>query len=230
MESATYWQQLFTQALRITQRWRAEQTRSERVLAAAVEFQSRLRLLSRTAPSASTPCVLAELPDAVALLRGKHLRGLENIMASLRDSVAVFAGLHADLVGLHVRHCPQLQNSARPSTTRRAVTVCQRPLIPLARRPVRGGSMAARQPTRRRRLQWSAPAAARWNSRYSFRRRGSASTGCVYHSHIVHTPCTHHACTAHKPRTRHVHTRHVHTRHVHTHHAHTMHAPSISCR
>ena len=107
MESATYWQQLFTQALRVTQRWRAEHTRSEGVLAAAAEFQSRLRLLSRTGPGAGAgagaPCVLAQLPDALALLRGKHLRGLENIMAALRESVAVFAGLHAELTALHVR-------------------------------------------------------------------------------------------------------------------------------
>ena len=109
MESATYWQQLFTQALRVTQRWRAEHTRSEGVLAAAAEFQSRLRLLSRTGPGAGAgagagaPCVLAQLPDALALLRGKHLRGLENIMAALRESVAVFAALHAKLAALHVR-------------------------------------------------------------------------------------------------------------------------------
>ena len=107
MESATYWQQLFTQALRVTQRWRAEHTRSEGVLAAAAEFQSRLRLLSRTGPDAGAgagaPCVLAQLPDAMALLRGKHLRGLENIMAALRESVAVFAALHAELAALHVR-------------------------------------------------------------------------------------------------------------------------------
>ena len=105
MESATYWQQLFTQALRVTQRWRAEHTRSEGVLAAAAEFQSRLRLLSRTGAGAGAgaPCVLAQLPHAVALLRGKHLRGLENIMAALRESVAVFAALHAELAALHVR-------------------------------------------------------------------------------------------------------------------------------
>mmetsp|Transcript_20117 Transcript_20117/g.41042 ORF Transcript_20117/g.41042 Transcript_20117/m.41042 type:complete len:209 (-) Transcript_20117:88-714(-) len=101
MESATYWQQLFTQALRVTQLWQAEQARSEGVLTAAAEFQSRLRLLSRTGPSVSTPCILAELPDAVALLRGKHLRGLENIMAALRESIAVFAALHKELAGLH---------------------------------------------------------------------------------------------------------------------------------
>ena len=118
MESATYWQQLFTQALRITQRWRAEHTRSEGVLAAAAEFQSRLHLLSRTGPSvgagAGAPCVLAQLPDALALLRGKHLRGLENIMAALRESVAVFASLHAELAALHVRQ-PNPNPSPSPS-------------------------------------------------------------------------------------------------------------------
>ena len=126
MESATYWQQLFTQALRITQRWRAEHTRSEGVLAAAAEFQSRLHLLSRTGPGAgagagaSAPCVLAQLPDALALLRGKHLRGLENIMAALRESVAVFAALHAELAALHVR-LPNPNPSPNPKANRRVL-------------------------------------------------------------------------------------------------------------
>ena len=124
MESATYWQQLFTQALRITQRWRAEHTRSEGVLAAAAEFQSRLHLLSRTGPGAGAgagaPCVLAQLPDALALLRGKHLRGLENIMAALRESVAVFASLHAELAALHVRlPNPNPSPSPNPKANRR---------------------------------------------------------------------------------------------------------------
>ena len=126
MESATYWQQLFTQALRITQRWRAEHTRSEGVLAAAAEFQSRLHLLSRTGrgasagAGASAPCVLAQLPDALALLRGKHLRGLENIMAALRESVAVFAALHAELAALHVRQPnPSPSPSPNPKANRR---------------------------------------------------------------------------------------------------------------
>jgi len=124
MESATYWQQLFTQALRITQRWRAEHTRSEGVLAAAAEFQSRLHLLSRTGPGAGAgagaPCVLAQLPDALALLRGKHLRGLENIMAALRESVAVFAALHAELAALHVRQPnPSPSPSPNPKANRR---------------------------------------------------------------------------------------------------------------
>ena len=124
MESATYWQQLFTQALRITQRWRAEHTRSEGVLAAAAEFQSRLHLLSRTGPGAGAgagaPCVLAQLPDALALLRGKHLRGLENIMAALRESVAVFAALHAELAALHVRQpSPSPSPSPNPKANRR---------------------------------------------------------------------------------------------------------------
>ena len=136
MESATYWQQLFTQALRITQRWRAEHTRSEGVLAAAAEFQSRLHLLSRTGPGAgagtgaSAPCVLAQLPDALALLRGKHLRGLENIMAALRESVAAFAALHAELAALHVR-LPRARTRRPPTTpsTARARIAAARPSL-----------------------------------------------------------------------------------------------------
>jgi hypothetical protein len=184
MESATYWQQLFTQALRVTQRWRAEHTRSEAVLAAAAEFQSRLRLLSRTGPGAGAgagagaPCVLAQLPDALALLRGKHLRGLENIMAALRESVAVFAALHAELTALHVRlpWAPTPRPPPPPRARRRRR--CAHGRRPHLRcRSARDGSMAVRPPTRRPRSQWLAPAAVRWSSRCSCRLRGSASAG-----------------------------------------------------
>ena len=96
-DSATYWRTLFTQAVGVTRRWRAEQARSEGVISAAAEFSSRLRTLSRPA---SVPAPLLELPDAVTLLRAKHLRGLENIMAALRASVATFAKLHTELAEL----------------------------------------------------------------------------------------------------------------------------------
>ena len=184
MESATYWQQLFTQALRVTQRWRAEQARSEGVLAAAAEFQSRLRLLSRTGPDAGAgagagaPCVLAQLPDAMALLRGKHLRGLENIMAALRESVAVFAALHAELTALHVR-LPRAPTLRPPLHHARAPRRCcaHGRRHHLRCRSARGGSMAVRPPTHRRRSQSLAPVAVRWSSRCSCRLRGSASAG-----------------------------------------------------
>lgn len=95
-DSATYWRTLFTQAVGVTRRWRAEQAKSEGVISVAAEFSSRLRTLS----TSSVPAPLLELPDAVTLLRAKHLRGLENIMAALRESVATFAALHAELAEL----------------------------------------------------------------------------------------------------------------------------------
>ena len=170
MESATYWQQLFTQALRITQRWRAEHTRSEGVLAAAAEFQSRLHLLSRTGPGAGAgagagaPCVLAQLPDALALLRGKHLRGLENIMAALRESVAVFASLHAELAALHVRQPnPNPNPSPNPKANRRVLEQTNPRRLGCSQ-PCTCGSLAAlhvRLPRARTRRPPTAPSTAR---------------------------------------------------------------------
>ena len=168
MESATYWQQLFTQALRITQRWRAEHTRSEGVLAAAAEFQSRLHLLSRTGPGAGAgagaPCVLAQLPDALALLRGKHLRGLENIMAALRESVAVFASLHAELAALHVRQPnPNPNPSPNPKANRRVLEQTNPRRLGCSQ-PCTRGSLAAlhvRLPRARTRQPPTAPSTAR---------------------------------------------------------------------
>jgi hypothetical protein len=42
---ASYWRETFAEALRISGSWAAEQTRTEAVLAALLEFHSRLMLL-----------------------------------------------------------------------------------------------------------------------------------------------------------------------------------------
>lgn len=99
---ASYFAPIFSSALAITRKWSAEQTRCEGVFSAILEFHGRLRLLApESAEDEAVVGVLAKLPNAVPLLRAKHVRGLERLMSALRESVARYEALHAELSELH---------------------------------------------------------------------------------------------------------------------------------
>ncbi len=97
---ATYFAGELGTALSVVRKWEAEQARGASLLAAAQEFHERLLLLGRDAEPALLG-VLAEVPDAAARLRAKHVRGLENIAAGMHEALNRFESLHRELAELH---------------------------------------------------------------------------------------------------------------------------------
>ena len=98
-----YWRDVFTRALEAVRQWSAEHARGERMLIAFADFNERLRWLGSSSAGACPEAlgVLARFDDAVPLLRGKHARGMENLLAGLRESGARFQSLHETIASLH---------------------------------------------------------------------------------------------------------------------------------
>ena len=96
---ASFFRETFSKALKITQRWSAEQSRCETILTSLLEFHGRMALLED--PDTTALRALAGEADAVELLHAKHVRGLENLMRGLREGVGRFEALHGELGELH---------------------------------------------------------------------------------------------------------------------------------
>ena len=109
-----YWQATFTSALKVRQKWATEQALGETILVALIEFHGRLRLLASSSDRACPEVfgVLLDFPGALRQLRGKHLRGMENLMAALSGCIARFQTLHAELAELHAGSWQRFAQSA----------------------------------------------------------------------------------------------------------------------
>ena len=92
---ASYWGDVFKQALSISSRWAAEQARTLAMLSAFTEFHERLQMMERT--SDETLAKRKAIADAWPLLRMKHVRGMENLLAALHSSTSQMESLRGSL-------------------------------------------------------------------------------------------------------------------------------------
>ena len=97
---AAFLTEAFADSLKITNKWAAEQERSESLFAALIDFHARLQLLGR---GAGTSAVLrafqagSGLEEVPELLHARHVRGLENLMAALHKSASRFESHHSEI-------------------------------------------------------------------------------------------------------------------------------------
>ena len=95
---ASFFADVFSKLTALSKRWSAEQTKSESLFAALLEFHGRLLTLTADSP---LPPSLDHLEDAAPLLRARHVHGLENILAALRKSTDKFTALRAEISEVH---------------------------------------------------------------------------------------------------------------------------------
>lgn len=107
----SYWGEIFRDAARISRAWAAEQARTEAILAALLEFHSRLVQLGpwipRVRPEPYGALLRAE-PNSDGLgciseLRARHERGRSNLLRALQESVNKFSIFQQDFAQLHGR-------------------------------------------------------------------------------------------------------------------------------
>ena len=97
---ASFFADIFVRIAALSRRWEAEQSKSERLFSALLEFHDRLHLLSVGEPLSEYSAMKGQ-EDLVPLLRGKHVRGLENILAALRKSARAFESMRAEISEVH---------------------------------------------------------------------------------------------------------------------------------
>ena len=122
---ASYWCDIFTQALTVTRQWAAEQAKADAIFTAAIEFHGRLQLLGNADKPAAIASVGSSsihsqvISDALPRLRNKHVHGLENLLAALHTSAGRFEELRRKLSELHTalwtRHAAAFEPGARPA-------------------------------------------------------------------------------------------------------------------
>ena len=99
---ASYFSEIFVRLVSLARQWSAEQKKSESLFAALLEFHGRLVSLSSSNPFAPLSEEHREtLEAALPLLRAKHVRGLENILAALHKSAERFKHVRAEMGELH---------------------------------------------------------------------------------------------------------------------------------
>ena len=96
----SFWATTFAQALKVTARWAAEQSRSEALFAALLEFHGRWLIL-RAGPELPAFGPGSGLEDAPSLLLARHARSLENLLAALRACGRAFEVAYSELAELH---------------------------------------------------------------------------------------------------------------------------------
>ena len=97
---ASFFADIFVRIAALSRRWEAEQAKSERLFTALLTFHDRLHLLSVGEPLSEVSAMKGQ-EDLVPLLRGKHMRGLENILTALRKSANTFESLRAEISEVH---------------------------------------------------------------------------------------------------------------------------------
>ena len=95
----SYWKSICDELQDAQRRWRTEQGATLSLLLVLGEFRERLQLLQ----SGSTDAlgVLANFPEAPALLRSRHVRGADNLLRALRAAVGRLEALRAEIGGVH---------------------------------------------------------------------------------------------------------------------------------
>lgn len=99
---ASFFGDIFSRLAALSDKWRAEQKKSEALFTALLEFHG--RLVNMTSDDPFEPLSdfhRKTFEAALPLLRAKHVRGLENILASLRRSLDRFKALRAEMGELH---------------------------------------------------------------------------------------------------------------------------------
>ena len=99
----SFWREIASAVVATSNKWTAEQGRSDSILAAFAEFHSRLRLLSTDEIYDESLGAFAHFADALPRLRAKHLNGMDNLTRALRASVDKFKILQDELAHTHER-------------------------------------------------------------------------------------------------------------------------------
>lgn len=117
---------IFSEALAISQRWTAEQARTESLLAALIAFHARLQLLgaanisvphtqsaSRSVRSVRIFNAGRHFEDVPSRLIARHICGVENLMGALRSSVRRFEEYQMAMAEVHAAVWQEQQQQQR---------------------------------------------------------------------------------------------------------------------
>ena len=121
---ASYLGDVFTRVVKLTSRWSSEQARCEAMLVALAEFHGRLAHLADDGSASATPSTSVLGADGHALLRARHVRGVENLMEALQSSWKKFETVQGELSDLHAslwqRHETLLKEHHKASSSSEA--------------------------------------------------------------------------------------------------------------
>lgn len=114
---AAYWSDVFSRLAALSRQWAGEHDKSQALFAALLDFRGRLVSLSADEPFAPlSGAHRSTLDAALPLLRAKHVRGLENILAALRKAGDRFKRVRAEMGDVHAavwqRHATVASESA----------------------------------------------------------------------------------------------------------------------